>query len=518
MKLRRPSLWQAARAWGNALRHPVRGLNGAVATTLAAIGFPGGGGYAVLDPRRKMISGLSRMLAAYSANELANLSLPQLRSLCRKLERDNSTARAAVEGSVADVVGSGIALEPDTGNPDYDQRIKAVWDPYVEGCDITGTRSLYDLQQEAFRSWFAAGEHVWRTPVLVERADVGLIPVVVLALESEWIATDLPDATGEQITRAAGLDLDAWGRTVAYWLRNPEAMIGGSAERVPAAQMIHGFEHRRPLQNRGEPMLTPVIERIHQEGDLIDTELKAAINCSGLAVVVTSAYHEPADTGTDPNQQTDGTEIDPAIGIAVGSTVRMDPGDEVEAFKHDRPGQQIKEFVDLLRSGVAAACRVSKRWLTRTYDQSWSSQRADAQDSERLLAGLREKLGRTTAGALYLRAWPYLCAKAGVPVTAGKGYRLLPDGQPYVNPVDDIKAICMAVSAGLTTWDDEIAKRGKDRSRVWHQLAKEYREAAALGLKLDLSGTNAPAPESTIGDDGDGDQAKAKDTAAKKAA
>ncbi len=94
---------------------------------------------------------------------------------------------------------------------------------------------------------------------------------------------------------------------------------------------------------------------------------------------------------------------------------------------------------------------------------------------------------------------PYLCARAGVPIPKRKLYRLLPDGQAYINPVDDIKAVCMAVSAGLTTWEAEIAKRGGDRNSIWAQLAKEYKDAQKLGLKLDLSGTNAPAPASTIG-------------------
>ncbi len=504
---RRATLRTVARNWWRAATFQKRGLYDAVASTMDFVGLAGGGGYQVLDSGRQIINGLSKMLASYSANELANLSLPQLRSLCRRLDRDNSTARSACDAFVAEVVGTGIALEPDTGNPQHDARLKPILDDFWRGCDITGRRSIYDLQTEAGRSWFLAGEHLWRMPIVPSLLDEGRdLPVFVLPLDSEWLAHDVPDRQDDAITCVAGIELTKWGRPVVYRLRNPEAGTWKEVERVPAAEICHGFEHRRPLQNRGEPGMAPVIERIHQEGDLIDTELKSAINCSAMSVVITSQYHGDPDTGTSDSQRTDGTSSSPARDIPPGTVVELNEGEDAKAFSHDRPGQQIKEFVGLLRGSIAAACRVSKRWLDRVYDQSWSSQRADAQDTQVLIGQLREALGHATIGDVYLRILPFACARAGIPVPARKAYRLLPDGQPYINPVDEIKAIGMAISQGLTTWEKEIAKRGGDRLETWKQLAKEYQEAEALGLKLDLSGTNAPAPDSTIGDDGKDDQ------------
>jgi hypothetical protein len=76
------------------LRKPsVRGLFDAVATT--AVGLVGG--YDALDPRRKILPNWL-WLRSISQNELATMSLPQLRALCRKLERDNPTARAGGRG------------------------------------------------------------------------------------------------------------------------------------------------------------------------------------------------------------------------------------------------------------------------------------------------------------------------------------------------------------------------------------------------------------------------------------
>ncbi|MGP1666911.1 MAG: hypothetical protein ACTS5I_13555, partial [Rhodanobacter sp.] len=63
----------------------------------------------------------------------------------------------------------------------------------------------------------------------------------------------------------------------------------------------------------------------------------------------------------------------------------------------------------------------------------------------------------------------------------------------------DVQGAAMAVAGGFSTWEAEIAKRGGDRSAVWEQLAKERADAKRLGLTLDLSGTNAPSPDSTAG-------------------
>jgi lambda family phage portal protein len=470
-------------AWGMA----VRGLWDAVSSTVA-LGLSGT--YAVLDPRRKILpQGWQTLLTRdYSANELSQLSLVQLRSLCRKLERDNCTARAISEGIVAQTVGSGIGLEPDTGDITTDRRIRAVWVDYIKGCDITGKRSIFSLQSQAMREWTVAGEHVWRLCVFPERADRGLVPVLILPLDSEWLSGAFPEPSEGSITRVPGIDLDAYGRPVNYHLCNPEMLSTRSPETVPAAQVIHGFEPRRPLQNRGEPILTPTIERLFQEGDLVDAELKAAVNCAAMAMVVTSEAH------SDPDTTIQGTATDPAQAIGIGAVARMFPGETVQAFSHNRPSQQIAPFRTTLRGDQSGACRVSQRWLDRDYSKAnYSSMRADNLDSDRLLSPLTETFGHATIGDLYMRVLPYLCAIAGVPVPKRQSYRLIPDGQAYVDPMKDCMAAAMAINFGLTTYEAEIGKRGGDYREVWAKLALEEKERKSLGLNFSVPSTIAPA-------------------------
>lgn len=491
-------------AWFNPIRVVANAVRYAATWTAATV--LGSQGYQVLDPGRKILSVGQRRSISMTANELATMSLPQLRALCRRLERDNPTARASGEGLVAQVVGMGIALEPDHGDDQVNAKLRAVWQEYIAGCDITGKRSIYSLQEQAMRDVVFAGEILWRMVTLPDRAKAGLVPVVVLPLECEWLAQDVPVAAADGLTMVAGIEVNKWGVPIAYNLRNPEMSLSGQTERVSAKDIIHDFEHRRALQNRGEPWLTPVIERIAQEGDLVDAELKAAITCAGIAVVVTSAAQGPVDTSTY------GTPEDPVQGIAINSVARLYPGEKAEAFSHNRPGQQIQAFRQGIRGDISSAMRISQRWLDRDYSRAnYSSMRADMLDSDRLLAPVREWLGHATIGEVYRRALPYLCILASVQMPKRVAYRLLPDGQPYVDPQKDVAAALEAVDAGLSTREYEISRRGGDYKKVWEQLAKEKAEAAALGLTFATSQPTAPAgtqPEQQPADENAADPAQ----------
>jgi lambda family phage portal protein len=430
-----------------------------VATLLT--GFVGGG-YTATDPRRKLISGSTISANRASANTLLSSSLPVLRSHCRHLERNNPTARAAIEALVGLVVGSGIALEPDTGNPDADARIREVFNSWIETIGVDGS-SIYQLQALALRELPPAGEAIWRIV-----PGPGPIPMRVLALESEWLSDTDASAPAAGCSLAAGIELDRYGQPVSYYLAPPER---GKSEKVDASNIIHVFERRRPLQARGEPWLSPVIETLMNERDLVDAELLAAKQTASMALVITSESHDNLDTTED------GDAEDPAQSLRVGGVARMYPGESVSAFSHTRPSQQIAPFRQMLRGDIAAALRIPQRFLDRDVSRAnYSSMRADMLDTERLLAPVREWLGHQTIGRLYRQAAPILSAVAGFRVDPSK-YRLLPDGQPYVDPAKDAAAAVAAIAGGLSTLEAEISKRGGD----WKQVAAQ-RQAESIEL------------------------------------
>ncbi len=465
------------------IRSVLQSILSPVATSLA--GFMGGG-YNVLDPRRKIIDRGQMFANKATANQLLNGGLSQIRTYCRHLERNNPTAQAAVLALDALVIGSGIDLEPDTGDDATNGLVRKIFYDWMRSVAVDGS-DIYQLQHTAMRECPVAGEWVWR---IIPGGD-GPISLRVLPLEGEWLSDAEGAAPENGCTMAAGVELDRYGTPVAYFLVPPE---GGKPEKVKASSIIHGFEKKRSLQARGEPWFTPVIETLMNERDLVDVELKAATVTANIGLAIESEYHEAPDTDTH------GSADDPVQALGLGSVVRLYPGEKVNAFHHTRPSQQIAPFRQMLRGDIAAALRIPQRFLDRDVSRAnYSSMRADMLDTQRLLQPIREMVGHKTIGALYRIAAPYISAMIGTAIDPAR-YRLLPDGQPYVDPVKDINAATAAIAAGLSTHEAEIGARGGDYRQVWAQLAKEQKEAAALGIKIDISGTNAPAPQSSVGE------------------
>lgn len=427
------------------------------------------GGYNATDPRRKILDPSTSLMASKaSANQLLNGNLSKLRDYCRNLERNNPTARAAVEALKALVVGNGIALEPDTGDAAVDSILRDSFNEWCESCGVNG-ESIWQLQSLCLSDMVIAGEGIWR---LVGDETDNAIPLSILPLDSEWLVDS--EGSESELTTVAGIQLDRLGRPIKYLLANPET--GEGREIVGADDIVHVFERRRPVQHRGEPWMTPVIETLMQERDLVDAELKAAVNTASLGISIESDYHGAPDTDTY------GSESDPAYSLKLGSVVRLLPGEKVNAFSHTRPSQQIAPFRQMLRGDIAAALRIPQRFLDRDVSRAnYSSMRADMLDTERLLAPLREWFGKNTIGSVYERVLPYLAAKNGIKMPR-KAYRLIPDGQPYVDPQKDIRASIEAIEAGLSTYESEIGKRGGDYRQVWAQIARENELRDQIGI------------------------------------
>lgn len=458
-----------------------------IATTL--MGFVGGG-YTATDPRRKLLGQNSWNQNKASANTLLSAAGPLLRSHCRNLERNNPTARAGVEAVTGLVIGTGIALEPDTGDDGLNRQVRDLFNAWMAKVGIDGA-DIYQMQSRAMREVVVAGEALWRIVPDPNAKPGDPFPIRVLALESEWLSDTEAMAPVNGCTMAAGVALDRWGQPVFYYLQPPEY---GKPEQVPAKSIIHIFERRRPLQCRGEPWFAPIIETLMNERDLVDAELYAAKQTAAMALVITSEQHDAPDTTED------GTADDPAQAVRLGGVARLLPGEDIKAFGHTRPSQQIAPFRQMLRGDIAAALRIPQRFLDRDVSRAnYTSMRCDMLDTERLLAPVREFMGHQTIGALYRLAAPMLSAIVGRPIDPAK-YRLLPDAQPYIDPQKDVAAAALAIASKLSTKESEISKRGGDWRQVEQQAALEAVETAKMEIsrlveiQKMVNAANAAAP------------------------
>jgi len=432
------------------------------------------GTYDATDPRNQAMRGV--VARPVSAADLVT-SQPYIRNLCRNYERNNATVRAATEGLVANIVGHGIDLEPDTGNPEHDKLIGKEWDDYQRDCFVD-RMEFFEGQRLACREVVVAGEALWRYVIDPERAKDGRIPLCIMPLESEWLGDSGMTVVGMMEGYVGGIKLDTFGRPITYSLKSPS----GQVEEVPVAAVSHIFERRRALQIRGEPWFASVITTLHQEKDLVTSELEAAKNTANFAVAITSNGTIVADLDEKGS---------PVRDISLGSVVNLQQGEDAKILNHTRPSQQIAPFRSMLRGDLCGALRIGRSWIDRDpSNANYSSRQADQQDGERLLSPVREWFGHQSAGRLYKKVLPYLAIRAGI-LCPRDNYRLVPDGQPYVDPLKDVQAAALAIAYGLSTFEAEVGKRGGDYKRVWEKLKLEKDELGQAGLVLQ-SPANVP--------------------------
>jgi lambda family phage portal protein len=438
------------------------------------------GAYNSTDPRRKILE-LFKVQKSTADQALA-YNLPTLVNQCRHLTRNCPSARAVQEGLVADIVGTGIDVAPDTGSDSRDEKIRERWLDWAECAGVDGT-SLWELQGQAVREIVEAGAFLWRYVTLPERAAQGLIPRAILPLEVEWLSNLQvgPLAAGTRFVN--GIEIDKLGRPVAYHLLDPN--FNGDVkrgERVEAKDICHGFEKRRPYQAHGEPVLAPIVERLQQEEDLVKIELQSAKIASNFAVFIGSEYH--------PDLVSDDDDTDPVTDLSPGTVVRGYPGEQANILQSSRPNQQISPFREMLRGDIAAASRVSRKWLDRNYSSAtFMNTRMEQADAKRQHKPTQNWLARHIASRPYLEVLPWLMLASGqvmpaekAPLRKMQAHKVLPDLPEYVDPLKDGEAAIQNVNGNLSTLEDECSSRGKDWMKIAEQRAKEKKALDALGL------------------------------------
>ncbi len=442
------------------------------------------GAYASTDPRRKLLEAWK--VQKSTSNQALGYNLPTLVNQCRHLERNCPSARSIVEGLVADIIGTGIDVAPDTGSEPRDERIRKAWLEWAECAGVDGA-TIWELQAQAMREICAAGSFLWRFVILPERVAEGGIPLAILPLEVEWLSAQ-PIAGTAMVPGSLfvnGVELDKLGRPLAYHLADPNTVsLGGVAngERVEARYIVHGFEKRRAFQTQGEPILAPLIERLQQEEDLVRIELQSARIASAFAVAIESEYHEDAVDESDPAQG--------VVDVSPGTVTNLPPGAKANIIQSSRPNQLIEAFRKMLRGDIAAAARCARKWLDRDYSSAtFMNTRMEQADSKRMHKPTQNWLGRHIASRPYLEALPWLLLRLGQAMPADaigrkklSGHRIQPDLPEYVDPLKDGQAAIQNAANGLSTLDDECSSRGKDYRKIIEQRTVETIKADAAAV------------------------------------
>lgn len=450
-----------------------------------------------------------------SADQEIKGNLRLLRARARELTRNNPVAKSYIRLLLANVLGEkGIGYQAQVRNNDkslnsaFNVKIEDAWTEWCKkgNCSADGKQSFRAIQNLVLRNLATDGEvFVRQLPGFANdhRFAIQLFD----ADQCDHLFSRFASKGSNEIRM--GIEIDAWGRPVAYYmnLQHPSD-LGGSLlrERIPADQMLHIFDPERISQTRGITWLHPCMVELRMLGGYVEAELVAAR--TGAAKMGFLKHTDPASFET-PNPDTKyRLEAQPGIVEA------LPPGMEFQAWSPDHPSGAFPTFVKAMLRFVASSLGVSYNALASDLEGvNYSSMRSGLlieRDQWRLCQSLvKEQLLQPI-----FEKWLSMALLSGKLVLDSRDPARFTCGAweargwMWVDPLKDVQAGILAINAGLKSRTRIIADEGGDFTDIAEELSEEAKVADSYGLDFTVSQTakapvvnKGPKDSITAGDD-----------------
>lgn len=431
---------------------------------------------------------------------MQNLSLMRFRA--RDAIRNDPWAKTAIARLVSNTIGSGIQAHPQHPNDAVRKMQKQLWEDSGQEIDADDLFDIAGVQTLAARAFFSDGEVLvrrrWRSPL-----DGLAVPMQIQLLEGDLLPVEkneiVPD--GEIVN---GVEFDADGRRVAYHLlrRHPgeygrASMTGMQTVRVPAAEIAHVFLALRPGQVRGIPELSTVLLRLKSLDNFDDAVLFRQEVSNLFAGFITKPPAEPGMPGdpvTGSAMQYDVDGFSPVVSLEPGSMQELAPGESVMFAEPPGAGADYGPF--MRQQLMAAAASVGMPYEVMTGDLRDVSDRVLRVILNEFRRSIEQLQWNVFIHQFCRKVWHWwvdACALSGaMPMPdfyrRRRDYqrvRWVPQGWPYIHPVQDVTAKRMEIRSGLASRSGAVLSRGDDPEQVDRENADDLARERRLGIRYD---------------------------------
>lgn len=451
------------------------------------------------------------------ANTEVGSSLVAMRNRSRQLVRDNPYAKRIVDVIQSNLVGDGIVTQPVQMAGPVDERLQKAWEEWAGSrqCDADGQTNLAGLQRMAVGALVESGEVLirFRYRTIAQATRSGLaVPLQLQVIEGDY----LDHTRNEDLTNGGyivqGVEFDKRGNRVAYWMftSHPGDYIQVTAKRIksiriPADQIIHLFEAKRPGQVRGVTDLHAAIVPLKNLQDYHDAlMMKAKIEACFAVFARGMSSSNPVLGGSKSDGK--GGRIET---IEPGTINYLDGAEDI-SFANPSNSDAHVVLSRTFQLATAIACGV-------TYDQM--SGDLTGANFASLRAGKIEVRRRDSQRQRTLLV-PMLCQ----PIWAAfvkAGYMALmwdrddyraehtPPGHDPIDPVKDTTAIRDMVRMGIMSWPEAVRRMGSTPRKMIAETKKyndlfdkegivfdsDPRKTSRAGLSQDHEASKAKASD-----------------------
>jgi lambda family phage portal protein len=441
--------------------------------------------------------------ALLSADQTIRPDGPTLRARARELVLNNATAARIPMLFSENVIGKdGIQLQArvKTSRGDFhaqnNMKIEDAWYRWCEAdtASADGQRSWTETQTLTTETEVVDGE------VLVRMLDgfdneFGFSTEIIDVDRLDWTYNVFP-AQGVNEVRM-GVELNPWGRPVAYWILTAHLGEGRQwkRERVPADQIIHHFIQRRPRQTRGVTWFAPVLIDLNNLGMYREAELIAARTAAAKMGFLKSINN------TDPSDALDADDGSDSIrwNAEPGVIEQLPENTEFQGWDPTHPTTAFSEFDKAILRTIATGVRVS--YLSASSDlsdTSFGSGRIGMLAEREVYQGLQSRFEDKVATRVYRRWLKNALLKGALQLDSfdAKRYQDVvwhPRTFPWIDPEKDITAKGKEVAMGFNSLTRIAAEQGRDIEDVFKErqeeitLAEKYNVPLALDLRPLLS-------------------------------
>lgn len=403
----------------------------------------------------------------------------------------------AVDAMTASLVGVGFRARPQHPNELERERLARSWLAWTEVADADGFEPFFALVASAVRDMIVLGEalSVWGTdPETAEPTLRRLHPEQLDRAKNSWTNG------GARISQ--GVELDQFGRPVAYWIRPASpgdigALTAQTAVRVARSEVLHIFKPLYPGQRRGLSWLAPVMLASHEFHGFVDASLERQRLAAARLGVVQMDPAALEDAPYDADSTSD--FLNSAVKkMPQASFVQLVPGESM-TFSDVPDAGNVEEFATAMLRMIAAGIGITFEQLSGDYSKvNYSSARAAMLEFRRFVQSIQQNI---LIPQLARPAWRRfiqheilmgrISAASYQADPSAFGVRWLPPHWASVDPVKDAQAAVMELSAGLRSRAELAAERGFDIEELDRQIAADQARADALGLRF----AAAPAAE-----------------------
>jgi lambda family phage portal protein len=327
-----------------------------------------------------------------------------------------------------------------------------------------------------------------------------------------------PDFLDDQLNREAiggqnairqGVEFDAFGRPVAYYLfaRHPfdtsgsVSGIGQKHVRVDANDIIHAFIPVRPGQTRGIPHSAAIMTTLKMLDGYIEAELVAArVASAKMGAIEDADPKEPMHRNPNAGATAVPTEAEPATLMDLRGT-----GGKLTLWDPQHPAAQFTPFTSTMSRFAAIGLGLAYSTLTGDHsNDTYSSMKVGLQPEHvhwRRLQGfvidhvLDRLFGEWLKMALLNSAIPGI---TDFDASRWRTHVWQPRGFPSPDPLKDTQANLMKVAAGIDTLTRLCAEDGLDFEEVIAERKRENDLAKAAGVEIVLPIASPKGSSNTV--------------------